>query len=304
MSRIRVSTFAGASSLPLVVAAERGLWERAGIDVELVQTKSSDELMGGLVDGTYPIVHAAPDNFIAWRDRTGVPIVAWAGGTSGPLSLVAQPGIRSVADLRGRAIAVDAVASGFVSVLRVLLRDAGLGPEDVRFEALGATNLRFEALRERRTDASMLTLPWSAAAAREGFSVLADARAARPRLQGSSAGSLEPWLADHADEADAYLRGLVAALTWLQQPESREPACAILERRYGIDPEIAETVRAALTDPIAGWSPAALVDPTGMAAVCELRTENGMAPASPPETYYSLAPYRRVLGFGLLESAR
>jgi len=301
VTKLRVCTFSGASSLPLLAAQEQGLFERAGLDVEIVQTRSSDELMSGLVDGTYDIVHAAPDNFIAWRDRMGAEIVAWIGGTSGPLALVAQPEIRTVEELRGRSIAVDAVSSGFVSVLRTLLRDAGLGPDDVRLDPLGATHLRAQALRDRRADASMLTLPWSAAAARDGFSILADARAARPRLQGSSGGSLEGWLATNADAADAYLRAIVAALTWLQLPESREPARDLLRRRYDIEDDLAEVVRASLTDPLTGWSPSALVDPAGIAAVCELRTENGMPPKSPPETYVSQAPYRRVLGFGLLE---
>lgn len=301
MTTIRVCTFSGASSLPLLAAQEQELFTKAGLDVELVQTRSSDELMSGLLDGTYEVVHAAPDNFIAWRDRTGAPIVAWVGGTSGPLALVAQPELTTIEDLRGRAIAVDAVSSGFVSVLRTLLRDAGLGPDDVRLEPLGATHLRAQALRDRRADASMLTLPWSAAAARDGFSILADARAARPRLQGSSAGSLEPWLAANPDAADAYLRAIVAALTWLQLPESREPARDLLRRRYDIEDDLAEAVRLALTDPITGWSPSALVDPAGIAAVCELRAENGMPPASPPETYLSLEPYRRVLGFGLVD---
>lgn len=301
MSALRVCTFSGASSLPLLAAQEQDLFTAAGVEVEIVQTRSSDELMTGLLDGTYQIVHAAPDNFIAWRDRTGAPIVAWIGGTSGPLALVAQPEIGSVEELRGRSIAVDAVSSGFVSVLRTLLRDAGLGPDDVTLEPLGATHLRAQALRDRRADASMLTLPWSAAAERDGFSILADARAARPRLQGSSAGSLEPWLAEHATEADAYLRAIVAALTWLQLPDSREPARDLLRRRYDIEADLAEVVRASLTDPLTGWPPSALVHPSGIAAVCELRTENGMPPASPPETYVSMDPYRRVLGFGLLD---
>lgn len=300
MATIRVSTFAGASSLPLHAARELGLFERAGLDVDLRQTRSSDELLRGLLDGAHEIVHAAPDNFIAWRDGSAAPIVAWLGGTSGPLSLVARPGITRLEELRGRTIAVDAVASGFVSVLRTLLRTAGLGPDDLRLEPLGATHLRVEALREGRADATMLTLPWAAEVARDGFPVLADARAARPRLQGSSAGSLEPWLAANPEVADAYLRAVIAALTWLLHPASRPRARALLAERYGIDPELAETVRAAMTDPIAGWSPSALVDPAGIAAVWELRAENGMVPAHPPETYYTLEPYRRVLGFGLL----
>jgi ABC-type nitrate/sulfonate/bicarbonate transport system substrate-binding protein len=295
---LRVCTFAGASSLPLVVAEEVGLYAAAGLDVELIQTRSSDELMTGLVDGTYQVVHAAPDNFIAWRDRMGAPIVAWIGGASGPLALVGRPGMRDLSELRGGRIAVDAPTSGFVSILRKLLREAGIDIDGIALDPLGATHLRAAALREGRTDATMLTLPWSAAARRDGFPILADGRAVAPRVQGGSGGSLESWLATAPDTADAYLRAIVAALTWLALPTNHEAAREILARRYAIEPDLAEEVRAAFADPRSGWSPSAFPDPAGMAAVCALRTENGQPPASPPDTYLDLGPYRRVLGSG------
>jgi ABC-type nitrate/sulfonate/bicarbonate transport system substrate-binding protein len=297
---LRVCTFAGASSLPIVAAQERGLFAAAGADVELVETRSSDELMSGLLDGTFGIVHAAPDNFIAWRDRTGAEIVAWIGGASGPLFLMADPSLTALEELRGKSVAVDAPTSGFVSILRKLLRDAGVDPSEVALDPVGATHLRAAALREGRTPATMLTLPWSASAIRDGYRVLADGRAAAPRLQGGSGGSLKPWLEEHAGLADAYLRGLVAALTWLQGPASHDEARALVERRYGVEPDIAEEVRSAFTDPRTGWPPSAILDPEAIAAVCALRTENGQPPKEPPEAYLSLEPYRRVLGFGLL----
>jgi NitT/TauT family transport system substrate-binding protein len=300
MTALSVCTFSGASSLPLLVAEERGLFAAAGLNMTLVQTRSSDELMTGLVERRFQIVHAAPDNFIAWRDRTGHPIVAWIGGASGPLALMARPGIAGVADLRDRSVAVDAPTSGFVSVLRKILREAGLAADDVRLEPLGATNLRANALLEGRVDATMLTLPWSAVAVRAGMVVLADGRAAAPRLQGGSGGSLAPWLEANPDVADAYLRALVAAITWLQLPSEQEAARELVERRYDLTPGIAEEVRAAFSDPRGGWLPSALLDPAGMAAVCELRAENGMPPKESPEAYLTLEPYRRVLGFGLL----
>lgn len=297
---LRVCTFSGASSLPLLAAEELELFAASGLDVELVQTRSSDELMTGLLDGRFQIVHAAPDNYVAWRDRTGAEILAWIGGTSGPVSLVARPGIDTVAALRGRAIGVDAPTSGFVSILRKMLRGAGLAPEDVTFEIVGATHLRATTLRAGRIDASMLTLPWSAAIARDGFRILAEARDAVPRWQGSSGGSLRSWLESEPDLADGYLRTIVAALTWLQVPANAERTRDIIERRYDIDADLAETVRTAFVDPVRGWPPSALIDPAGMAVVCDLRAENGEPAHQPPDTYLTLEPYRRVFGFGLL----
>jgi hypothetical protein len=60
-------------------------------------------------------------------------------------------------------------------------------------------------------------------------------------------------------------------------------------------------VRIAVLDPVAGWPPSALVDPEGMVEVCRLRAENGRAPASPPDAYYTHVPYARVLSLGVVD---
>ena len=298
---LRVCTFAGASSLPLFIALERDFFATQGLVVDLVGTRSSKELMEGLLDKSFTVVHAAPDNFIAWRDRTAAPIVAWIGGTSGPVRLVAAPDVTDIKDLRGREIAVDAPESGFVSVLRKILRQAGVSDQEISLQAIGATNLRFDALREGRTAATMLTLPWSAIAEEEGFKPLADQRDVLPRLQGSCAASLEPWLTDHSDSADAYLRALVTALTWAYMPANGDAVRKLLASRYEVDPSRAEAVRRAILDPNDGWPPSAFIDPEGMESVCQLRTENGMAPQEPASAYYTLEPYRRVFGFGRVQ---
>lgn len=300
--RLRVCTFAGASSLPLFVALDRGYFDAQGLEVELVPTRSSQELMDGLLAGRFSVVHAAPDNFVAWRDRTTAPIVAWIGGTSGPVRLISSADVATVADLRGRDIAVDALSSGFVSVLRKILRRAGVDEGEVRLQPVGATNLRFSAVLEGHSAATMLTLPWSAIAEERGLKVLADQRSVLPRLQGSCGASLQSWLDEDPERADAYLRSIVAALTWAYLPENADTVRALLQERYEVEAAHAETLRRAILDPLEGWPPSGFIDPEGMASVCELRAENGIGPREPAWAYYTLEPYCRVMGFGLLQA--
>ena len=82
---VRLCMFSGASSLPIFAAAHVGLFARSGLEVDIELTRSSHQLMEGLSDGRYDIVHAAPGNFVEWRDRTGDPVLSWLGGTVGPL---------------------------------------------------------------------------------------------------------------------------------------------------------------------------------------------------------------------------
>ena len=150
---LRVCLFNGASSLPIRIADHLGLLSAAGFATELHLTKGSKQLMEGLLDGRYDVVHAAPDNFIEWRDRTGADIVAWIGGTSGPLQLIGAPELLKVDDLAGHEIAVDSPTSGFVSVLRKILRAGGLATEEVTFVQRGSTQIRYEVLMSGETSA-------------------------------------------------------------------------------------------------------------------------------------------------------
>lgn len=296
---LRVCLFSGASSLPIRIADHLGLLAEAGLAPELHLTRGSRELVEGLLAGRYDVVHAAPDNFIEWTDRTGADIVSWIGGTSGPLQLIGSPELAGVADLAGRGIAVDSPDSGFVSVLMKIVRAGGLATEDVSLVPLGSTQLRYEALMAGRTAATMLALPWSAMALEAGFSLLGDRDHVLPGLQGSCGASLRTWLAAHPDTADSYLKALCAAITWLNHPVNLGDANRYICETYGTSPTLAEAVRRAVMDPRTGWPPSAFIDPAGMETVCRLRTENGRPPDCPPTSYYTLEPYRRVFGFGL-----
>ncbi|MXY76424.1 MAG: ABC transporter substrate-binding protein [Acidimicrobiia bacterium] len=296
---LRVCLFSGASSLPIRIADHLGLLSEAGLAAELHLTRGSRELVEGLAAGRYDVVHAAPDNFIEWSDRTGADIVSWIGGTSGPLHLIGSPELAGLADLAGRGIAVDSPDSGFVSILMKIVRAGGLAAEDVSLVPLGSTQLRYEALMAGRTAATMLALPWSAMALEAGFSLLGDRDQVLPGMQGSSGASLRTWLAAHPDTADSYLKALCAAITWLNHPANLEDANRYICETYGTSPALADAVHRSIMDPRTGWSPSAFIDPAGMDMVCRLRSENGRPPDRPATSYYTLEPYRRVFGFGL-----
>lgn len=298
--RLRVSTFAGAAALPIHIARDRGYFTACGLEVELVETRSSSDLMSGLVNEAFEIVHASPDNVVAWRDRAGAEIVAWIGLASGPVALVAAPGVASVAALDGARIAVDAPHSGFVSVLRRMLRQGGVDPTDVELVPVGATELRFEALRAGSVAATMLTLPWLISATDAGFVMLSEQSKVAPRLQGSCGASLHPWLANHPATADAYLRATVAALTWLYLPASRPAIRMHIRERFGIDDRLADAVCDGFLEPASGWPPSARIDPVGMEMVCVLRAETDAPALESAAVYYTLDPYTRVFGSSLL----
>src|SRR5260370_10964628 len=100
------------------------------------------------------------------------------------LSLVAAPEIRSIADLKGKTVSVDAMTTGFAFVLRAMLANAGLAEADVVFSKVGGGAQRLQALLRGEQTATLLNAPLDGAAVSKGFVRLATARSAIGPLQG------------------------------------------------------------------------------------------------------------------------
>ena len=131
---IEVIVFAGNSAMPLYVAQDKGFFAREGLTVNVHPTPSSGFQMANLIAGKFHIAGTAIDNLIAYQEGQGTAkvdrepdLVAFLGGSSIELALMAQPPIKSIAELRGREFALDSLSTGFAFVLRKMLQKNGLG---------------------------------------------------------------------------------------------------------------------------------------------------------------------------------
>jgi ABC-type nitrate/sulfonate/bicarbonate transport system substrate-binding protein len=102
---VRVKLFGGLPNLPIFAAQEKGFFTKHGLRVEVEQTPDSDLLRKGLAEGTFEVAAAGVDNALA---------IIVVGGDSAMNSLIVQPHIASVADLRGTQILVDAPNTAFL----------------------------------------------------------------------------------------------------------------------------------------------------------------------------------------------
>lgn len=288
---VRIGTFGGVSALPVLVAADRRLFGQLGIDAHLVRVASSGELRDGLLGGQLDIAHATVDDLIAWRDGSGADVVGWLGGTSGPVALVANPPITSVADLRGRAIGVDDPRTGFATILRGRLRDAGVPEGDVELVAIGATRLRLDALREGRIAATLLSLPFSLQARDSGARILDDGGADPPA---AAAISTRAWLEANASVAEDYYRAVLAALRFLMTARSGDEPVLTVARILGVEARHAAEICTRLFGSPPGWPTSARPDNAGFEAAWRLRAQTGDQPKASPDSYLSDLVYSRV----------
>src|SRR5207245_774042 len=182
-SEVTLNVFPGGFNWPTFVAQEKGFFTNNGIRVTLQATPNSVAQMTGLAEGKFDIAITAVDNVVAYVEGQGqAPIgpqpefFAFMGSDSGFLSLVATPEIKSFSDLRGRTLSVDARSTGYAFVLFEMLVRNGLSPEDYRIEEAGGMTQRWNALRERKQSATLLSAPFNILAKEQYFNALAHAR--------------------------------------------------------------------------------------------------------------------------------
>lgn len=294
MDRLRIVAFKGVSCLPIWLAQARGEFAREGLEVALGYTPSSTAQIEGMMRGAWEIGHTALDNIVAHVERSEYDLFACMGGDDGFLTLVGRPEIRGYGDLRGRELAVDALTTGFAFVLRRMLADRGLQQEDYGLVSVGATHLRYEALRAgQRFAATLLHAPFDLLAEQAGCRRLGAARDHLPHYQAVVGMARRPWARAHPDLLVRYIRAYLGALRQAFEPEAREEVAQVLALAQEIPVTLARQVLARVLAPGSGLSPDGGIDEAGVEAVLQLRAEMGgmPAPLPGPDKYVDLQYY-------------
>ena len=221
----------GLLSWPLYVAQAKNLFEGAGIAVEVTLTASSAKQLEQLVKGGYDIGFQQSDHVVRAVESGSDLFIFMAISPQPELSLVAAPGIGSFDNLKGRVIAVDGARSGYAFVLRKLLADQGLRDGDYTFTEFGGSRERYEALRDGAAFASFLNPPFDRNLFAAGFTSLGTLGDHFPGYPGSIAAARRSWARDNGPQLVAFIRGMNAAFSWLEDRNNKQEAIGILQAR-------------------------------------------------------------------------
>ena len=122
-TRLTIIVFPGGANLPLWTGIKQGFFAKHGLEVVPSYTRSSVEQISGLVSGQWDLGLTGFDNIVAYQEGQGEAkldrqpdLFAFMGGDNAFLRLVVQKQITSYADLKGKALSVDALTTGFAFV--------------------------------------------------------------------------------------------------------------------------------------------------------------------------------------------
>jgi ABC-type nitrate/sulfonate/bicarbonate transport system substrate-binding protein len=272
---------------------------RSGLEVELVVEPGSETLRKDLAAGKGDIAFVALDNAVAMVESAGVDVVIVMGGESSLNELIVQPEIKSVADLRGRKVLVDAPNTAYALQLKKVLLLNGLQPgKDFTIDPVGSTQFRLQAMKDNKENAaSILNPPFSILAKENGLISLGTMQKLLGWDQDRGTFALRPWVRDHADILERYLEGYVQGQRWLMSPSSKQEVVSLVMKESNLTEQLANEWYVTVVQ-AGGYAKDARFDLENFKKTLELRAEveageNGKAPVA--EKYFDLSYYQTAL---------
>lgn len=275
-----------ANNWPLFVAEEKGYFHREGLSVQVVVTGDSGKQIDGLAEGAYHITHQAADHFIRAVEREGRELFVFMTISRPIFDFVVNPDIRSIADLKGKTIALDRPTTGYWLLFQKVFARNGLPRQDYKLLSdLGGAEKRYLAVKEGRAQGTFLNPPLSFEAISQGFPRLTGLAEHFPNFPGSSGGAQRSWAKENEVTLVRYLRAHIRAVDWLLDSKNRDEAIAIFKKNLKIDERhipgsYDSFVRVGLVK-------SGRLSMDGIKQLLELMVEAGQMkpPLSPPEKY-------------------
>jgi ABC-type nitrate/sulfonate/bicarbonate transport system substrate-binding protein len=160
--------------LPFYYAKDTKIFDRYGLDAELIQMRS-DLQLAGLVSGEIDFTPAVgPATF---GIANGMPIKAVAILYRAPLfSLLSPPNVTNVKELEGKRVAVSRIGSDSHRFGSLMLESGGADPKKITFIQTGNTTVSLTSLQQGAVTAAVLSPPFTGIMAEKGFKILARSR--------------------------------------------------------------------------------------------------------------------------------
>jgi NitT/TauT family transport system substrate-binding protein len=202
-----------ASFLPVYVAAAR-TWKDEGLDVEIVSFRGDAEVSQAMAGGSLDLSLQSLDGLINLINANQPVKGFYAGFHQADFAWLAQPSIKTWADLKGGTVGVSTFGSLTDQLTRYVLRKHGLKPEtDVRIMQAGPSATSIQLLRSGRLLAAIQSAPTKWVAEDLGLTVLGtQEKEIAPQWPKHTFVARGKFLDENPQTLRAFLRAHVAAI--------------------------------------------------------------------------------------------
>lgn len=294
---LKITVFPGAQNLALWIAQDKGFFKEEGLDVDVTFTMNSDDLRNGLINGKFQLAHSAVDNSVAIVAQTGQPSVILMGGDSSMNELFVHPQIKSLQDLRGKKLLVDAPNTAYALQAKRAIARAGVNDTEYSLKIIGRTGLRLEEMLKNPTDLSASTLnpPFSFEAKKAGLKSLGRLVDLVGPYQGQGMFALKPWIEQNGPTVEKYITAWVKGVRYGLDPVNKSYAIEILSKHLKQPKEIIEASYETLTTPGFGLDKDAKFSEEGFKNLLNIRAEFEKSAPMDAKKLMDLQYYQRAV---------
>ncbi len=225
-----LTTRNGSTSLPFVIAEEKGFFKGEGVNA-IVVIMQNQVVVNGVVarnvdyGGTF-------SNFVG-AAISGLPVrIVMSAMDGSDHYLVASPNVKRVEDLKGKNFGISSFGGTPHSEAIMILRKHGMNPEkDVTFLQIGGSATRFAALESGAIQAAMLVPPFNNFATKRGFHQLMSFN----EIMSIPLGGLAVHMQKMKEKPDEIVKMIRAVLRATDYIRTRKPEIlSFLETKWGI----------------------------------------------------------------------
>lgn len=225
-----LTTRNGSTSLPYVVAEEKGFFKAEGLNV-IVVIMQNQVVVNGVVSrhvdygGTF-------SNFVG-AAMSGAPVkIVMSVMDGADHFLVTSPNIKRVEDLRGKTFGISSFGGTPHSEAIAILRKYGMNPEkDVTFLQVGGSSARYMSLESGTINAAMLVPPFNQFAKKRGFNQLLGFNDIMSMPVGGLAVHTQR-MKEKPDEIVKVIRALIKSLEYIRTRKA--DVLAMIDKQWGV----------------------------------------------------------------------
>ena len=263
--------------LPTMLAKQLGEYEKAGVNVDVVDFKGGSQSLQAVMGGSADVVSGYFDHTVNLAAK-GQELQSFVVYDRYPgFALVVSPkhtaSIKSIKDLAGKKVGVSAPGSSTDFFLKYILKKNGVDPNSIGVIGVGLGATAIASMEQGEIEAAIMLDP--AVTVLQGrhkdITILSDTRSQKDTLAvfggeypGGALYTKAGWIKSHEKEVQAMTNAIVNTLKWIHTHTPEEIADKMPPELVGKDKP---GYIAALKNTLPMYSETGLMDPKGAAAV-------------------------------------
>ena len=218
----------GFNWLPVIAAERQGMFARRGLAIDIHRLGAVDKVTAAVRSGDIDLAITPPEGAIRDGVSDGNLRIIAGNVNRLPLSLIANPRIRRIEELRGAKLGTSSLSEGTALYTMEVLRQHGLKyPGDYEFAVVGVHPARWKALQEGTIDAAVQLIPLNFVAEDAGYANLGEVTDYIPEIVFTALIVDRTVAEKRRDAIVAFLQGISEATRWIYDTTNDEALLAL-----------------------------------------------------------------------------